>query len=137
MSAGIGGLGSLLVLGAGALSVFLAVKNPFDLSVLALVPGLFAIFAMETLGTGASTKRTPTGRDLWSRIGGFRRAAQARRCFNHRQPLDPLRFRQRRKRNEVHDDAGGKPHREQQAKQDAKPAMNQGQHAHGPLDITT
>jgi uncharacterized membrane protein YgcG len=92
VSAGIGSFGSLLVLGAGALAVFLAVKNPFDLSALALVPGLFAIFAVETLATGASTKRTPAGRDLWSRIGGFRRilatdSAEARFDFSGRKEL--------------------------------------------------
>jgi hypothetical protein len=37
----------------------------------------------------------------------------------------------------MHDHATGKPHREQQAKQDAKPAMKQDQCAHAPLDITT
>ncbi len=92
VSAGIGGFGSLLVLGAGALSVFLAVKNPFDISILALVPGLFAIFALETLRAGAATKRTPAGRDLWSRIGGFRRilatdSAEARFDFSGRKEL--------------------------------------------------
>jgi hypothetical protein len=37
----------------------------------------------------------------------------------------------------VHHDAAGKPHRKQQAEQNAKPAMNQDQCAHAPLDITT
>ena len=53
------------------------------------------------------------------------------------QPIDALGFGQRRKRNEMHHDAGGKPHREQQAKRDAQPAMNQDQDAHAALDITT
>ena len=92
VSAGIGGTGSLLVLAAAALAVFLAVKNPFDLSVLALVPGLFAVFASETLRTGASTKRTAAGRELWSRVGGFRRvlatdSAEARFDFSGRKEL--------------------------------------------------
>ncbi len=92
VTAGMGSFGSLLVLGAGALAVFIAVKNPFDMSVLALVPGLFAVFALETLLTGASTKRTPAGRDLWSRIGGFRRilatdSAEARFDFSGRKEL--------------------------------------------------
>jgi hypothetical protein len=68
---------------------------------------------------------------------GFRGAAQVRRCLDHRQPIDPFRFGQRRKRNEMHHDAAGKPHRKQQAEQNAKPAMNGDQCAHAPLDITT
>ena len=77
---------------ARAAPLFIAVKNPFDMSVLALVPGLFAVFALETLLTGASTKRTPAGRDLWSRIGGFRRIlatdfAEARFDFSGRKEL--------------------------------------------------
>ena len=62
VSAGIGGLGSLLVLGAGALAGYLAVANPFDLSVIALVPGLFAVFGLETLRPGSTTRRTTPGR---------------------------------------------------------------------------
>jgi uncharacterized membrane protein len=42
-------------------------------SVLALIPGLFAVGAFELLRPGSSTRRTAAGRDLWSRIGGFRR----------------------------------------------------------------
>ena len=53
--------------------MFLGFVNPLNLSVLALIPGLFAVFAIELLRPGSSTKRTATGRDLWSRIGGFRR----------------------------------------------------------------
>ncbi len=92
VSAGIGGLGSLLVIGAALLAGFLAVKNPFDLSVIALVPGLFAIFAIETLRPGSATRRTAAGRDLWSRIGGFRRilatdSAEDRFDFSGRKEL--------------------------------------------------
>jgi uncharacterized membrane protein YgcG len=93
VSAGIGGLGSLLVLGAIALAGYLAVANPFDLSVIALVPGLFAVFGLETLRPGSTTRRTtPAGRDLWSRIGGFRRilateSAEARFDFSGRKEL--------------------------------------------------
>jgi uncharacterized membrane protein len=43
------------------------------MSVVALIPGLFALFASELLAPGSGTKRTAAGRDLWSRIGGFRR----------------------------------------------------------------
>ena len=62
------------------------------MSVVALVPGLFAVFGLETLRTGAATRRTPAGRDLWSRIGGFRRilatdSAEARFDFSGRKEL--------------------------------------------------
>lgn len=71
--AGLGSFGGILVILAILLTLFLAIINPLDLSVLALVPGLFAVFAIELLRPGSSTKRTAAGRELWSRIGGFRR----------------------------------------------------------------
>jgi uncharacterized membrane protein len=70
---GLGSFGGILVILAMLLTLFLALVNPLDISVLALVPGLFAVFAAELLAPGSSTKRTAAGRDLWSRIGGFRR----------------------------------------------------------------
>ncbi|MDX6232546.1 MAG: hypothetical protein QOH68_1530, partial [Nocardioidaceae bacterium] len=72
-AAGIGSFGGILVVLAFLLTLFLGFVNPLDISVLALIPGLFAIAAVELLRPGSSTKRTATGRDLWSRIGGFRR----------------------------------------------------------------
>ena len=92
VTAGMGTLASLLVLGAGVLAGSLAVFNPFDLSVLALVPGLFAVFGLETLRPGSSTRRTPAGRELWSRVGGFRRvlatdSAEARFDFSGKKEL--------------------------------------------------
>jgi uncharacterized membrane protein len=72
-AAGLGSFGGILVILAILLTLFLAIINPLDLSVLALVPGLFAVFAIELLRPGSSTKRTAAGRELWSRIGGFRR----------------------------------------------------------------
>jgi uncharacterized membrane protein YgcG len=72
-STGLGSLGGILVLLAILLTLFLGFINPLNLSVLALIPGLFAVGAIELLRPGSSTKRTATGRDLWSRIGGFRR----------------------------------------------------------------
>jgi uncharacterized membrane protein len=82
----------VLVIAAAALAGFLAIINPFNLSVLALVPGLFAVFGLETLLTGATTRRTPKGRDLWSHIGGFRRilatdSAEDRFDFSGRKDL--------------------------------------------------
>jgi uncharacterized membrane protein YgcG len=71
--AGLGSFGGIMVILSFVLALFIAVANPFDLSVIALVPGLFAVFAAELLASGSGTKRTAAGRELWSRIGGFRR----------------------------------------------------------------
>ena len=72
-TAGIGSLGGIVVVAAVVATLFLALVNPLNISILALVPGLFAVFAVELLLPGSGTKRTATGRQLWSRIGGFRR----------------------------------------------------------------
>ena len=39
----------------------------------ALIPGAFAIGGASLLATGCEHQRTKAGRDLWSRVGGFRR----------------------------------------------------------------
>ncbi|HEX2896359.1 MAG TPA: DUF2207 domain-containing protein, partial [Marmoricola sp.] len=70
---GLGGFGCFVLIAVWALTIWLGAFNPFDMSVLALVPGAFAVFGLGVGLTGAGTKRTPTGRDLWSRVGGFRR----------------------------------------------------------------
>ncbi len=72
-SAGVGSFGGILVLVAMVATVYLALFNPFNISVLALIPGLFAMFSLELLAPGSGTKRTAAGRELWARIGGFRR----------------------------------------------------------------
>ncbi|MGI8645650.1 MAG: DUF2207 domain-containing protein [Nocardioides sp.] len=51
----------------------LAIFVPFDMSVVAAVPGAFAITAAPLMARGSGTKRTAAGRELWSRIGGFHR----------------------------------------------------------------
>ena len=43
------------------------------MSITALIPGLFALAALPLLLPTSRTKRTAAGRDLWSRLGGFRR----------------------------------------------------------------
>lgn len=73
VTAGIGGLGGLLVLGAFILAIVIVFANPLDMTLWAMVPGAFAVFGSPMLRTGASTRRTASGRDLWSRAGGFRR----------------------------------------------------------------
>lgn len=91
-TAGWGQFARVLVVGAIALTLFLCLLNPFNLSVLALVPGAFALFGLEVLLPGAATRRTDTGRELWSRVGGFKRilatpSAEARFDFSGRQDL--------------------------------------------------
>ena len=87
-----GGLFGLLALAGLAAAIAIAIWNPLDMTMVALVPGLFFIFGAPLLVTGATTKRTPQGRDLWSRIGGFRRilstpSSQDRFDFSGREDL--------------------------------------------------
>lgn len=90
--AGLGSLGGLAVLASAALSVYLLFADPWHVSAVALVPGLFAVGGVELLVPGAGTRRTARGRDLWSRVGGFRRvlatpSAIERFDFSGRQEL--------------------------------------------------
>ena len=73
IGSGLGGFGVFVLFGLLALTVFLGAFNPLNMSLLALLPGLFGIGALGVGATGAGTKRTPAGRDLWSRVGGFHR----------------------------------------------------------------
>ena len=73
VSAGLGALGGILVIGAAIAAGAVLIWNPFSMTLVGLVPGAFAICALPLLKTGAATKRTPAARDLWSRVGGFRR----------------------------------------------------------------
>ncbi|WP_309650235.1 DUF2207 domain-containing protein [Nocardioides sp.] len=73
VSAGLGGFGGLLVIAAFIAAIANVFANPFNVTMLGLVPGAFFVFGSPLLKTGASTKRTKSGRDLWSRVGGFRR----------------------------------------------------------------
>lgn len=92
VSSGLGGFGGLVILAAAGLAVFAGAFNLQNMSILALIPGLFAISALGVGVSGAGTKRTATGRDLWSRIGGFHRilstpSAQDRFDFSGRKEL--------------------------------------------------
>ena len=92
VSSGLGGAGGFVLIVLGAATVALGAWNPFNMSVLALIPGLFAVGAVAVGFSGAGTKRTPNGRDLWSRVGGFRRilstpSAQDRFDFAGRKDL--------------------------------------------------
>ena len=73
VSAGIGGLGGLLVLAGFGAVLAVAIWNPFSMSMIGLIPGAFAVCGTSLMATGSGTKRTAAGRDLWSRVGGFRR----------------------------------------------------------------
>jgi hypothetical protein len=70
---GLGGFGCFVLLAVWALTIWLGAFNPFNMSAIALIPGAFAVFGLGVGLSGAGTKRTPTGRDLWSRVGGFKR----------------------------------------------------------------
>jgi uncharacterized membrane protein YgcG len=88
----LGGLGGLLVLVVFGAAVAIGVTSLFAMSLLAIVPGFFAIGAVGLLMPGAGTVRTRAGRDLWSRIGGFRRvlstpSSKERFDFSGRQEL--------------------------------------------------
>jgi hypothetical protein len=89
---GFGGLLGLATLGALVLAVVLVFWRPTGASVWAFVPGGFGIFGSGLLKTGATTVRTRSGRDMWSRIGGFHRvlstpSSEARFDFAGRQEL--------------------------------------------------
>jgi hypothetical protein len=90
--AGPGGLGGTLVLISFVGAIAIAIWNPLSMTMVGLIPGAFAVFGAPMLKTGASTKRTRQGRDLWSRIGGFHRvlstpSSQDRFDFSGRQEL--------------------------------------------------
>ncbi|WP_036508163.1 DUF2207 domain-containing protein [Nocardioides sp. URHA0020] len=91
-TSGLGGFGPI-VIGACFIGVIaIAIWNPLDMSIVGLVLGAFAIFAASLAAPGSGTRRTRTGRDLWSRAGGFRRilstpSAVDRFDFSGRQEL--------------------------------------------------
>ena len=92
VSSGLGGAGGFVLILLAVATVALGAWNPFNMSILALIPGLFAVGAVAVAFSGAGTKRTPAGRDLWSRVGGFRRilstpSAQDRFDFAGRKDL--------------------------------------------------
>ena len=73
VTSGLGGLGGLLVLIGLGLMLACAIWNPFSMTALGLIPGGFAIGGLSLMATGSGTSRTRAGRDLWSKVGGFRR----------------------------------------------------------------
>jgi len=89
---GLGRLGWVVIGGCVVLVLGIVFVNPFQMTAIGLVPGLFAVFGFGIAGAGAGTRRTKAGRDLWSRAGGFKRilstpSAQDRFDFSGRQEL--------------------------------------------------
>lgn len=92
VKAGLGSAGGIVALVALAGAAALAFFNPLDLAAVALIPGLFGLGALPLVRRGSGTRRTARGRELWSRIGGFRRilatpSSEARFDFSGRQEL--------------------------------------------------
>jgi uncharacterized membrane protein YgcG len=58
---------------AVVLAVLWALINPFDLTLMAAIPGAFGVWASMLVAGTAGTIRTESGRRLWSEIGGFKR----------------------------------------------------------------
>jgi Predicted membrane protein (DUF2207) len=90
--AGLGAFGTLLVIGAGLGVLGLSIFNWLGMSITGVVPGAFAVAALPLLLPTSATKRTAAGRDLWSRLGGFRRvlstpSSKERFDFSGRQEL--------------------------------------------------
>ncbi len=88
----LGGVGGLLVVAAFGVAIWIGVTAMFGMSLLAIVPGLFAVGAVGLLMPGSGTVRTKAGRELWSRIGGFKRvlstpASKERFDFSGREEL--------------------------------------------------
>jgi uncharacterized membrane protein YgcG len=73
VTAGLGGMGGFLVLAGFAGVLAIAIWNPFSMTMVGLIPGAFAVCGTSLMATGSGTKRTRSGRDLWSKVGGFRR----------------------------------------------------------------
>ena len=73
VSSGLGGMGGFLVLAGFAGVLAVAIWNPLSMTMIGLIPGAFAVCGTSLMATGSGTKRTRSGRDLWSRVGGFRR----------------------------------------------------------------
>ena len=90
--AGPGGLGGMLALLSFAGAVAIAIWNPVGMTMVGMIPAAFFVGGAPMLKTGASTKRTRSGRELWSRIGGFKRvlstpSSQDRFDFSGREEL--------------------------------------------------
>ena len=89
---GLGSIGGMVVLAAVAAWIANTIWNPLGITVLGAAAGFFAVGALDLLRPGSGTRRTRSGRDLWSRVGGFHRvlstpSSEARFEFSGRQEL--------------------------------------------------
>ena len=73
VNTGLGSLGGFLVALALAATLGVVILNPFSMTMVALIPGLFAVGALYLMLPGSGTVRTAAGREMWSKLGGFRR----------------------------------------------------------------
>jgi uncharacterized membrane protein len=92
VTAGLGGLGGLMVLAGFGAVIAVTIWNPVSMTMVGMIPGAFAVFGTSLLATGAGTRRTTQGRHLWSQVGGFRRmlatpSSKQRFDFSGRQEL--------------------------------------------------
>jgi uncharacterized membrane protein YgcG len=89
---GLGGFGGVIVVLAAIVAAVTAFTRVFGFSLVAVVPGAFAVAASSLLTPTAGTVRTAKGRELWSRLGGFERmlstpSSKQRFDFSGRQEL--------------------------------------------------
>jgi hypothetical protein len=63
----------LMLIGAAVLAAVGFAFNPFDITLLGLPFAAFVVGGLPLVSTGVGTRRTASGRDLWSRAGGFSR----------------------------------------------------------------
>ena len=73
-------------------ALVVSVFNMFDMSLVAAIPGAYGATTLGLLGGSSTTRRTDTGRRLWSEVGGFRRvlatdSGSARFDFSGRKEL--------------------------------------------------
>lgn len=92
VKSGLGSVGGIAIFACVIGVAAAAIWNPLDMTVIGLIPGAFAVFGAGLAASGAGTKRTRAGRELWSRAGGFRRimatpSAEARFDFAGREDL--------------------------------------------------
>lgn len=92
VSSGLGSIGGMVIFASLAATAAIIIWNPFGMTVLGLVTGAFAVGGIDLVRTGSGTRRTASGRDLWSRTGGFHRvlstpSSEARFDFSGREEL--------------------------------------------------
>ncbi|MFT4009749.1 MAG: DUF2207 domain-containing protein [Nocardioidaceae bacterium] len=73
VSSGIEALGRVAVLAAFVLAATLVFWRPVGITLWAVPFAAFAIGGIGLLRSGVGTRRTPAGREVWSRAGGFYR----------------------------------------------------------------